>query len=365
MDSAHNPPVGVGVYVQRVIGESAALADMLDQASLVAGLERPVLVIGERGSGKELVADRVHFLSSRWGKELHKVNCAAISDSLLDSELFGHEAGAFTGATKLVKGRFERAHEGTLFLDELATMPLRIQEKLLRVIEYGEFERLGGQKTITVNVRIVAATNANLPKMVEQHQFRGDLLDRLAFDVIHVPPLRNRVEDIPILAEHFATRMCYEMGWEYYAGFSVEVMEQLVQYPWPGNVRELKNVVERSLYRWGQSDDPVNKVIIDPFNQSTEEKSQQVLVEPQAALVERNLGGDLAADDEPQSAVDTPKVDNTKKMDFESSVRNYEVKLIKAALSACQYRQKDAADYLSLTYHQLRAMIKKYKNELK
>jgi len=350
--------------VQRVIGESTALADMLDHASLVAGLDRPILVIGERGSGKELVADRVHFLSPRWGKELHKVNCAAISDSLLDSELFGHEAGAFTGAIKLVKGRFERAHEGTLFLDELGTMPLRIQEKLLRVIEYGEFERLGGQKTIKVDVRIVAATNANLLEMVDQNQFRGDLLDRLAFDVIHVPPLRHRIDDISILAEHFATRMCYEMGWEYYSGFSAEAMEQLVQHAWPGNVRELKNVVERSLYRWGQSDDPVNKVIIDPFNQSLARSTignTQTSDTPQSTSIESAH----TPDGEERNGVDTPGIDKSQKMDFEASVRDYEIRLIKAALSACQYRQKDAAEYLSLTYHQLRAMIKKYKTELK
>src|SRR5690606_14058123 len=162
-------------------------------------LNRPVLVLGERGSGKELIAERIHFLSSRWESSLHKVNCAAISDQLLDSELFGHEPGSFTGATRVHHGRFERADGGTLFLDELGAMSIRIQEKLLRLIEYGEFERVGGQQTIKVDIRIVAATNADLKKMAKKGKFREDLLDRLAFDVIPVPPLRERLGDIPEL----------------------------------------------------------------------------------------------------------------------------------------------------------------------
>ncbi len=190
-----------------------------------------------------MIAERIHYLSTRWDEAFHKVNCAAISDSLLDSELFGHEAGAFTGATKSQQGRFERANGGTLFLDELGTMPLRIQEKILRIIEYGEFERLGGQKTLHVDVRIVGATNENLPLLASQGKFRHDLLDRLAFDVVNVPALHQRKDDIPTLVDHFATRMCSELEQEYYSGFSPRAMETLLEYSWPGNIRELNSII--------------------------------------------------------------------------------------------------------------------------
>jgi transcriptional regulator with GAF, ATPase, and Fis domain len=163
-----------------------------EHVSRVATLERPILVIGERGTGKELIGERLHFLSKRWEGPFVKVNCAALSETLLDSELFGHERGAFTGATEQRKGRFELADGGTIFLDEIATASQQVQEKLLRVVEYGEFQRLGGSRVLTTNVRIVAATNADLPAMAEAGEFRSDLLDRLAFDVITLPPLRAR-----------------------------------------------------------------------------------------------------------------------------------------------------------------------------
>jgi len=198
---------------ERMIGDSAALASTLDQVSQVAGINRPVLVVGERGTGKELIAQRLHFLSGRWDAPLVKVNCAAMAESLLESELFGHEPGAFTGASRTHKGRFERADGGTLFLDELATMSLRLQEKLLRLVEYGEFERLGGQQTLRVDVRVIGATNVDLQQLAASGQFRADLLDRLSFDVIHLPALRQRQEDIPELARHFAMQMCTELGW--------------------------------------------------------------------------------------------------------------------------------------------------------
>ena len=169
---------------ERMIGEAPAFLQVLEDVSRVASLAKPVLVVGERGTGKELIASRLHYLSERWEANYQKLNCAAISETLLESELFGHEAGSFTGASRAHQGRFERANGGTLFLDELATTSMRVQEKLLRVIEYGEFERLGGQKTITVNVRLVAATNVDLPTLAKQGKFRHDLLDRLAFDVI-------------------------------------------------------------------------------------------------------------------------------------------------------------------------------------
>ena len=183
---------------------------------------------------------------------------------MLESELFGHEAGAFTGASKAHTGRFERAHGGTLFLDELATTSPLVQEKILRVIEYGEFERLGGSRTLKTDIRLVAATNEDLPTLAAQGRFREDLLDRLAFDVITLP-LRAREEDIPLLAEAFATRMSAELGWEVFPGFSAAAQGALLRHPWPGNIRELKNVVERSVYRHGDEDGPVDVIVLDPF----------------------------------------------------------------------------------------------------
>ena len=173
---------------ERLIGESPEFSALLEQASTVAPLHKPVLVVGERGTGKEGIASRLHFLSNRWEGQFIKLNCAAISDSLLESELFGHEAGAFTGANKVHHGRFERAHGGTLFLDELANTSVLVQEKILRVIEYGEFERVGGSTAIKCDVRLVAATNEDLPELARQGKFRADLLDRLAFDLslIHI-----------------------------------------------------------------------------------------------------------------------------------------------------------------------------------
>ena len=203
---------------EQCLGASRAFLNVLDQVSRVAPLNRPVLVVGERGSGKELIAERLHFLSERWDSPFLKVNCAALSESLLESELFGHEAGAFTGANRTHKGRFERADQGTLFLDELASTSSAVQEKLLRIIEYGEFERLGADSVRKVNVRVVAATNVDLPELARQKKFRADLLDRLAFDVITLPPLREREDDVLLLAEHFALSMSVELGRSLFPG---------------------------------------------------------------------------------------------------------------------------------------------------
>ena len=174
-----------------LIGQANSFLEVLEQISQVAPLNKPVLVIGERGTGKELVAARLHYLSKRWDQNYVKLNCAALNDNLLESELFGYEAGAFTGAGKRREGRFEYADQGTMFLDELANTSPLIQEKLLRVIEYGEFERVGGTKTVKVDVRLIAATNEDLPTLAEQGEFRADLLDRLAFDVVTIPPCVN------------------------------------------------------------------------------------------------------------------------------------------------------------------------------
>lgn len=198
--------------IENMLGQANSFLEVLEQTSQLAKLNKPVLIIGERGTGKELIAHRLHYLSHRWQGPFVSLNCAALNDNLLDSELFGHEAGAFTGAQKRHLGRFERADGGTLFLDELATAPMLIQEKLLRVIEYGHLERVGGSQPLQVDVRLVCATNADLPALAAEGTFRADLLDRLAFDVIQLPPLRERRSDIMLLAEHFAMQMCGELG---------------------------------------------------------------------------------------------------------------------------------------------------------
>ncbi|HCR1924774.1 TPA: phage shock protein operon transcriptional activator, partial [Enterobacter kobei] len=232
-------------YKDNLLGEANSFLEVLEQVSRLAPLNKPVLIIGERGTGKELIANRLHYLSGRWDGPFISLNCAALNENLLDTELFGHEAGAFTGAQKRHPGRFERADGGTLFLDELATAPMLVQEKLLRVIEYGELERVGGSQPLQVNVRLVCATNANLPERVAEEKFRADLLDRLAFDVVQLPPLRERRSDIMLLADQFAIQMCRELGLPLFPGFSDYAKETLLAYHWPGNIRELKNVVER------------------------------------------------------------------------------------------------------------------------
>lgn len=315
---------------QRLIGESPALSDLLDQVSLVAPLNRPILVIGERGTGKELIAERLHYLSLRWDQPFLKVNCGALSEALLDADLFGYEPGAFTGAQRLHKGRFERAHEGTLFLDEVSNMSPAVQEKLLRLIEYGEFERLGGQSTLQVDVRIVAATNEHLPTLARTGRFRPDLLDRLAFDVLTLPPLRARQDDIRILAEHFGIQMSSELGWSVFPGFTERVMTQLCRYPFYGNVRELKNAVERSLYRWQQPDRPIDRLVLDPFDSPWQPGATLPIAEADPAL------------------------------GFTDQVAQLEVSLLQRALDRNDRHQGRAAESLGLSYHQFRNLLRKH-----
>lgn len=223
-----------------LIGQSNALLEVLEHVSQIAPLSKPVLIIGERGTGKELIAERLHYLSKRWDQSFIKLNCSSLSENLLESELFGHESGAFTGAKGKHEGRFERADGGTLFLDELANTSGLIQEKLLRVIEYGEFERVGGSKTVQADVRLICAANEDLPSLADAGEFRADLLDRLAFDVITLPPLRCRPEDIMTLAEYFAVGMARQLKLQLFSGFSAHAVEQLMTHDWPGNIRELK-----------------------------------------------------------------------------------------------------------------------------
>ncbi|WP_317474741.1 phage shock protein operon transcriptional activator [Cronobacter sakazakii] len=322
-------------YKDNLIGEANRFLEVLEQVSRLAPLDKPVLIIGERGTGKELIAHRLHYLSRRWQGPFISLNCAALNENLLDTELFGHEAGAFTGAQKRHPGRFERADGGTLFLDELATAPMLVQEKLLRVIEYGELERVGGSQPLQVNVRLICATNADLPRLVKEEKFRADLLDRLAFDVVLLPALRERDSDIMLLAEQFAIQMCRELGLPLFPGFTERARETLLGYRWPGNIRELKNVVERSVYRHASSDEPVDNIILDPF---------------------RREPAEIAPVTTPNASTSGPSLPlNLRKWQHDEEKR-----LLEASLQAAKYNQKQAAELLGLTYHQLRALLKKH-----
>ena len=335
-----------------LIGEAPAFLEALEQVSAVAPLNRPVLLIGERGTGKELVAARLHFLSSRWDRAFLKLNCAALAESVLESELFGHEAGAFTGAVKKRAGRFELADQGTLFLDELANTPHAVQEKILRVIEYGEFERVGGSKPVRTDVRIVAATNEDLPSLAASGRFREDLLDRLAFDVITLPPLRHRTDDILPLAEHFAVRMAQELGLVLFPGFSNDAIALLLSYAWPGNVRELKNVVERAVYRAGERSEPIEDIVFDPFESPWRPAPKQT--QPNTAESE----GETEAE---PGDVPVPTRLGTDPVDFKSVIQETEIEILKTALEANKFNQRKTADHLGLTYDQLRGYLRKYK----
>jgi formate hydrogenlyase transcriptional activator len=231
-----------------IIGQSTAIRDVLDQIRMVAPTDSTVLVCGETGTGKELVARAVHRLSARRAQAFVTCNCAAIPTTLLESELFGHEKGAFTGAVAQRIGRFELANRGAIFLDEIGEMPLELQPKLLRVLQEREFERLGSSRTIRTDVRVIAATNADLPQLVAAKRFRADLYYRLNVFPIQVPPLRERPEDIPMLVGHFVREAAHRMNrralW-----ISPSAMDALIAHSWPGNIRELQNLVERAVIR--------------------------------------------------------------------------------------------------------------------
>lgn len=322
-----------------LVGSSDEFLAVLERISRVAPLRRPVLLIGERGTGKELMAARLHYLSERWQRPYLALNCAALNDELLESELFGHAAGAFTGAAKARVGRFEMADGGTLFLDELASMSLRLQEKILRVIEYGQFERVGESRTQSVDVRLVGAANVDLPALAREGKFREDLLDRLSFDVVTLPPLRERREDIVLLAEKFAESMAAELGWELFAGFSSAALSELRAYTWPGNVRELRNVVERAVYRLEHPEDRIERFDFDPFASPFRPLAS-------AAPAARPAG---PAHGEAESVTD-----------FNQAVEAFETRVLRQTLERYHYNQKRTAEALGLTYHQLRGHLRKY-----
>ncbi|HEV7691954.1 MAG TPA: phage shock protein operon transcriptional activator [Hyphomonadaceae bacterium] len=347
-----------------LIGQSRTWLESLERVSLAAQVERPILVIGERGTGKELIAERLHYLSPRWDKPFVKVNCGSLSADLLDSELFGHEQGAFTGATKRRAGRFEQADTGTLFLDEIATASTEVQEKLLRVVEYGEFQRLGGEDTLTCDVRIVAATNVDLPARAADGRFRADLLDRLAFDVITLAPLRARPEDIVLLAEHFGSRIARELEGDF-PGWSREALDAMCAHAWPGNVRELRNAAERATFRTmaaqanGAPLGPVTLSVdlLDPFaspwrppKDLSDGVPRQAPIPAQQAFVAVDT---LEVTASIESAGATPA-------SFNETIEALEKKLIEAALEHCRGHQKKAAEHLGLSYHQMRGLLRKY-----
>lgn len=342
--------------MHEALGQSDAFLDFQERISRAAPVNRPILLVGERGTGKELAASRLHYLSRRWDGPFIAFNCAAVPMSLIESELFGHEAGAFTGAGSRRIGRFESAHNGTLFLDEIGSIPLEAQEKILRAVEYGTFERVGSSQPTEVNVRIIGATNANLREMAEAGTFMPDLLDRLSFEVLVIPPLRERDEDIPLLANHFAARMAMELEWAELPEITDEAMEALCAFEWPGNVRELKNVIERAVYRSNDMVIDKDELTFDPFEVFKTSPLPKRTV-PESAIADRakpSDGGGVSASPEPDSE---PKL-------FAESVRELELRLLRAALEETKYNQKRAAEHLGLTYHQFRGLYRKYQDEV-
>jgi psp operon transcriptional activator len=327
------------------LGQSEAFLAFSEALSRVARVDRPVLILGERGTGKELAAARLHFLSARWQEPLVALNCAALAPTLIEDELFGHEAGAFTGAAGRRAGRFEAAHRGTLFLDEIANLPPTAQEKILRVVEYGVFERVGGSRPVEADARLVGATHADLPALAREGRFQQDLLDRLSFEVLALPPLRAREGDVLYLARHFAARMAAHLGRAETPFFTPRTEARLLAHPWPGNVRELKNAVERAVYR---SDGPeIAELVLDPFAaaRAWDRPAGASAGEPPAAA---------AAEPEAPAPAGGPLPG------YRQAVAGLERELLRRALAAARWNQRRAAELLGLSYHQLRGQLRKH-----
>jgi DNA-binding NtrC family response regulator len=315
-----------------IVGDSAMIRAVTTKIERVAPLPRPVLVLGPRGTGKELVARAIHMLSPRASEPFITINCAAVAESLLESELFGHEEGAFTGATKQKEGKFELADGGTLFLDEIGNMSLEFQAKILRVLEYQRFERVAGSESIQVNVRVIAATNADLKVAIAEGRFRADLYDRLAFEVITLPRLAQRMEDVPMLATYFLAKFRHEVAGIAVREISAEAFDRLCAYDFPGNIRELKNVVERAIYM-AQGE---KLVAADIDGALPPEANEHNLVQ------------------NPHGFVDDPSQALTDRVDA------FEAWLCQDALERTRFRQKEAAQLLGLSYDQFRQRFKKY-----
>jgi len=335
--------------IPEALGQSEAFLEFSERLSRIARVNRPVLLVGERGTGKELAARRLHHLSARWQGPLVALNCAALSPTLMESELFGHEKGAFTGADRRRKGRFELADGGTLFLDEIGNTPLEVQEKILRVVEYGAFERVGGSRPVQVDVRIVGATHADLVALTREGRFKRDLLDRLSFEVLYLPPLRRRNEDIALLARHFAGRMAFELGRDPAPDLSDEAIRALENHPWPGNVRELKNVVERAVYR--SDSNLITEIVFDAF------RPHYTSLPARGIAVEKGQEIQSAAS---SPAIALPGLDKP----FADTLREVEIHLLRQALRQARYNQRKAARLLGLTYHQFRGLFRKYKDKV-
>ena len=332
---------GLPGVVTEALGQSEPFLEFQERLSRVAPVNRPVLLIGERGTGKELAAARLHFLSNRWQSPMVALNCAALSPSLIESELFGFERGAFTGAVQRRIGRFESADGGTLFLDEIGNIPMEVQEKILRVVEYSTFERVGSSERVEVDVRIITATNADLSDLARNNLFKQDLLDRLSFEVLFLPPLRERKDDIVLLAGHFAGRMALELGRKDIPVFSDKALRILENHLWPGNIRELKNVVERAVYR---SDSPViNDIDVRPFDSPYEPMRPS------------------GAKEIPLSEPEAPYPQNLLRLPLKAAVGELKRAMLERALRKAKYNQKNAARILGLTYHQFRGLYRQYK----
>ena len=278
-----------------IIGNSAALRRVLDMVRIVAPTDSTVLINGETGTGKELIAEAIHKCSDRSNGPFVKVNCAAIPAGLLESELFGHERGAYTGAVTRSVGRFERANRGSLFLDEIGDLPLELQPKILRVMQERQFERLGSATTIHTDVRVMCATHRNLVEMVDNREFRADLFYRLSVFPIELPPLRERPEDIRLLVHHFAMDYAARMN-KRITAISEEFMTALVRHSWPGNIRELQNIVERSVIllsgdtfwideAWLSNQQPVLRDLSSSLAETLENQEKKII---EAALAESN-----------------------------------------------------------------------------
>jgi len=336
------------------LGQSDAFLVFMEQVAAAARVDRPALLVGERGTGKELAAARLHFHSPRWERPFIVVNLAALPRTLLESELFGHEAGAFTGALRRRPGRFEAADGGTLFLDEVQAAPKAVQEKLLRVLEYGTFERLGASDTTTVDVRLVAAVNVDPRELVRRGRLLPDLLDRLAFAVLYAPPLRQRHGDIPYLAERFAARFAAELGRPSPPAFSPTALAALCAHAWPGNVRELKNVVERAVFT--TSDSRISHVALDPFDHPF---APPHLGPPTLTSLPGGPGGMIppgGVAQEGQSPSWPPEAYPT----WREAVAAFETDLLRRALARSGGNQRRAAASLGLSYHQFRGLYRKY-----
>ncbi|GHV57782.1 phage shock protein operon transcriptional activator [Deltaproteobacteria bacterium] len=322
-------------------GESEAVVELKSRLSRAAKVNRPVLLAGERGTGKELAAARLHYLSPRWQGPYLTLNCAALNPGLLEAELFGHESGAFTGAGRTRPGRFEAADGGTLFLDEISHLSLSAQAKILRVVEYGSFQRLGNTREMKVDVRLVSATNADLKARADAGDFLPDLLDRLSFEVIVLPPLRGREGDIMLLAHLFAARMAGELGLDLAPAFTPKAAEALARRPWPGNVRELKNTVERAVYR----------------------HPGRLLDEPDLEFGLPSLLGLAPGPAEPP-ALPTGRDFPWGEGEFDRRTAGVALELFREALALARHNQREAARLLGLTYHRFRFLHGKFQSQL-